>query len=154
MRFDSKEGLDKTDQSLLRLLRGNARLSFAELGRKLRMSPPAVAERMKRLEDRGVIRAYRAEVDLAALGRGLHVYFRVVIAPKDYPRFKKAVTAMEEILECHHVTGAESFLLRGAVASVPALEELIQRLTLFGPTTTSVILSTSLDRRNFVPTPA
>ena len=154
MRFDSKEGLDKTDQSLLRLLRANARLSFAELGRKLRMSPPAVAERMKRLEDWGVIRAYRAEIDLAALGRGLHVYFRVVIAPKDYPRFKKAVTAMEEILECHHVTGAESFLLRGAVASVPALEELIQRLTLFGPTTTSVVLATSFDGRIVVATPA
>ena len=130
MRFDSKEGLDKTDQSLLRLLRANARLSFAELGRKLRMSPPAVAERMKRLEDWGVIRAYRAEIDLAALGRGLHVYFRVVIAPKDYPRFKKAVTAMEEILECHHVTGEYDYLLKVVTRNTEDLESfLLHKLT-------------------------
>ena len=151
MRFDPKAGLDATDWRLLHLLGDHARSSFAELGRKLRLSPPAVAERMKRLEDRGVVRAYRAEIDLSALGRGLHVYFRVIVQPKDYPRFNKAIDAMEEIFECHHVTGEESFILRAAAATVPALEALIQKLTAFGPTTTSVILSTSLDRRNFVP---
>jgi Lrp/AsnC family leucine-responsive transcriptional regulator len=143
--------LDATDWKLLNLLQEHARLSFAELGRKLRLSAPAIAERMKRLEERGVIRAYRAEVDLAALGRGLNVYLRAVVEPKDYPRFKKAVEALDEILECHHVTGQESFVLRAAVAGVRSLETLVQKLTVFGPTTTSVILSTSLDRQNFPP---
>jgi Lrp/AsnC family leucine-responsive transcriptional regulator len=126
-------------------------LSFAELGRNLRLSPPAVAERMKRLEERGVIRAYRAEINLSALGRPLHVYFRVTVPPKEYPRFKKKVDTMDEILECHHVTGEESFILRAAVDAISSLETLIQKLTEYGPTTTSVILSTSLDRRHFVP---
>ena len=152
MDFDPKGRLDATDWSLLRLLSGHARMSFAELGRKLRLSPPAVAERVKRLEERGIIHAYRAEIDLAALGRGLHVYLRVTVQPKDYPRFKKAIGAIEEIFECHHVTGEESFVLRAALADVRALEALIQKLTAFGPTTTSVILSTAVDRRNFVPT--
>jgi Lrp/AsnC family leucine-responsive transcriptional regulator len=151
MRFDPKVGLDATDWALVNLLQQDARLSFAALGRKLRLSAPAVAERMKRLEERGVIRGYRAEIDLSTLGRALHVYLRVVVQPKDYARFKKGVEAIDEIFECHHVTGEESFVLRAAVASVPSLEALIQKLTAYGPTTTSVILSTSLDRRHFRP---
>ena len=73
MRFDSKAEIDATDWALLELLQANARLSFAALGRKVRLSAPAVAERMKRLEERGVIRAYRTEINLAALGRNLRV---------------------------------------------------------------------------------
>jgi Lrp/AsnC family transcriptional regulator, leucine-responsive regulatory protein len=148
MRFDPKAGLDAIDWALLNLLHKNARLSLAALGRKLHLSAPAIAERMKRLEERGVIRAYRAEIDLSALGRVLNVYLRAVVQPKDYARFKKAVESFDEILECHHVTGEESFVLRAAVTGVPSLDILIQKLTVFGPTTTSVILSTSLDRRN------
>ena len=139
------------DWNLLNLLRQNGRLSFAELGRKLLLSAPAVAERTKRLEERGVIRAYRAEVDLSKLGRGLHVYVRTVVQPKDYGRFQKAVAAMDEVLECHHVTGEESFLLRAALCDVRSLEVLIEKLSVFGPTKTSVTLSTSLDRRSFLP---
>lgn len=151
MRFDPKAGIDATDWKLMHLLERDARTSFAELGRKLRLSPPAVAERMKRLEERGIIRAYRADLDLTALGRPLHVYLRVVVQPGDYPRFRKKTETLDAVFECHHVTGTESFILRAAVQSVPMLEELIQQLTAFGPTTTSVILSTSLDRRHFVP---
>lgn len=152
MRFDPKAGLDATDWTLLHMLKENARLSFAELGRNLRLSAPAVAERMKRLEERGVVRAYRADIDLSKLGRGLHVYLRTVVQPRDYARFKKAVAALDEIFECHHVTGQESFVLRAAVADVPSLETLTQKLSTFGSTVTSVILSTALDRRNFLPT--
>jgi Lrp/AsnC family transcriptional regulator, leucine-responsive regulatory protein len=151
MVFDSKVRIDSKDWALLDLLQRNARQSLAELGRKLRLSPPAVAERMKRLEERGVIRGYRAELNLSALGRPLHVYLRVVVQPRDYGRFKKKIQASHEIFECHHVTGAESFILRAAVADVQALEALIEQLTAFGPTTTSVILSTAQDRRHFVP---
>lgn len=151
MKFDSKADIDPTDWALLELLQNNARATFAALGRKLRLSAPAVAERMKRLEERRIIRTYRTEISLSALGRELHVYLRVVVQPKDYARFKRMVEAMDEIFECHHVTGEESFFLRAAVDTVPSLEALIQKLTVYGPTTTSVILSTSLDRRHFLP---
>ena len=151
MTFDPKSGIDATDWRLLDLLQADARMSFAALGRKLRLSPPAVADRMKRLEERGVIRAYRAEINLSALGRGLHVYLRVVVQPRDYSRFRKAVETAEGIFECHHVTGEDSFVLRAAVEDVSSLERLIQKLIAYGPTTTSVILSTSLDRRHFAP---
>jgi len=151
MRFDPRNGIDATDWTLLGLLQENARLTFAELGRKLKLSAPAIAERMKRLEERGVVRGYRAELNLSALGRPLHVYLRVIVQPKDYIRFRKKIRSSDEIFECHHVTGSESFILRAAVTGVAALEALIQQLTVYGPTTTSVILSTTLDRKHFVP---
>ncbi len=148
MRFDPNAGLDATDWKLVHLLERDARSTFADLGRKLRLSPPAVAERTRRLEERGVIRGYRAELDLASLGRTVQVYLRVVVQPRDYARFKKTIEAMDEMLECHHVTGEESFILRAAVDRVASLEPMIQKLTAFGPTTTSVILSTALNRRH------
>jgi Lrp/AsnC family leucine-responsive transcriptional regulator len=151
MKFDSEAGIDATDWKLLHLLEENARLTLAELGRRLKLSAPAVAERMKRLEEKGVVRGYRAEINLSALGRPLHVVLRATVQPKDYGRFRKMIAALDEIFECHHVTGAESFVLRAAVADVRALEVLIQKLTVYGPTTTSVVLSTMLDRRQFVP---
>lgn len=151
MRFDPSTGIDATDWKLLELLQQDARMSFAELGRKLRLSAPAIAERVKRLEERKIIRGYRADLDLTALGRPLHVYLRVIVQPKDYPRFKKRISGSEEIFECHHVTGTESFILRAALVNVTALERLIQQLTAYGPTTTSLILSTPLDRRQYLP---
>jgi Lrp/AsnC family leucine-responsive transcriptional regulator len=152
MKFDSKADIDATDWKLLSVIERNARMSFAELGRKLRLSAPAVAERVKRLEERGVIQAYRTEIDLSALGRPLHVYLRSVVQPSDYARFRKKIETLDSIFECHHVTGTESFVLRAALDGVPSLEVLIQQLTAFGPTTTSVILSTTLDRRHYLPT--
>lgn len=154
MSFEPKPGFDAKDRQLLDLLQRDARTSFAALGRRLGLSAPAVAERVKRLEDRGVIRAYRAEINLAAIGRSVHVYLRVTVPPKDYPRFKRAIEGLEEVCECHHVTGAESFVLRAALTSVGALEPLIQKLSQYGPTTTSVILSTALDRRHWRPVQA
>jgi Lrp/AsnC family leucine-responsive transcriptional regulator len=151
MKFDSEAGIDATDWKLLHLLEENARLTLAELGRRLKLSAPAVAERMKRLEEKGVVRGYRAEINLSALGRPLHVVLRATVQPKDYGRFRTKIAALDEIFECHHVTGTESFVLRAAVADVRALEVLIQKLTVYGPTTTSVVLSTMLDRRQFVP---
>ncbi len=152
MKFYSKAGIDATDWKLLSLIERNARMTFAELGRKLRLSPRAFAERVKRLEVRGVIRAYRTEIDLSALGRPLHVYLRAIVQPSDYVRFRKKIETLDSIFECHHVTGTESFVLRAALDGVPSLEALIQQLTAFGPTTTSVILSTTLDRRHYLPT--
>jgi len=75
----------------------------------------------------------------------------VVVLPRDYSRFKRKIQTWNEIFECHHVTGAESFILRAAVTDVQTLEALIEQLAAYGPTTTSVILSTAQDRRHFVP---
>jgi len=153
MRFDPKAEIDATDWRLIEMLHENARLTFAELGRAVHLTAPAVTERVKRLEDRGILRGYRADVNLSALGRPLHVYFRIIVQPKDYSRFQKMVQSCEDFFECHHVTGTESFILRAAIADVMALEKLIKRLSAYGPTTTSLVLSSPVNKRSYLPNP-
>ena len=89
---------------------------------------PAVAERMKRLEEQEVIRAYNADLDLSRLGRKLHVYVRTEDQSKDYARFKKVIETMDEILECYHVSGEGSFLLRAAATACSPKPTAPQRL--------------------------
>jgi Lrp/AsnC family leucine-responsive transcriptional regulator len=141
----STDFMDARDWELLKLLQRDGRMSFAELGRRVKLTAPAVTERVRRMEDRGVIRGYRAQVDLAVIGRPLRVILRVQVPPKEYARFGKVVHALEVVEECHHVTGGEAFVLKAAVADVLALEKLIQKLSAFGPTVTSVVLSTTLE---------
>lgn len=139
--------LDARDWQLLKLLQENARLTFAELGRKVKLTPPAVAERIHRMEDLGVIRGYTALVDLKAIGRALKVLLRVHVPPKEYAKFLKMVQALAAVEECHHVTGAEAFVMKASVAEVGELEKLIEKMSVYGPTVTSVVLSTPLERR-------
>lgn len=140
------ESMDARDWALLKLLQEDARLSFAELGRRVQLTPPAVAERIRRMEDQGVIQGYTTRVNRAAIGRPLRVFLRVHVAPKDYPKFLRFVALQPALEECHHVTGGESFFLKAAVRDVAELEQLIQKFSAYGPTVTSIVLSTALDR--------
>lgn len=142
--------MDAKDWILLKALQEDARLPWAELGRRAELSAPAAAERVRRLEDAGIIRGYRAEVDPAALGWALPVMIEVQVKRADYSRFHKAVQGLPQVLECHHVTGRAAFAVRAAVESVEGLEALIGKLSAFGETATSLILSTPVRRRVFV----
>jgi Lrp/AsnC family leucine-responsive transcriptional regulator len=142
--------MDKKDWVLLEALQRDARVPFAELARQAGMSAPSATERVRRMEDEGVITGYHAEVDPAKLGRPLQVFIRLSVLNKDYSRFRRFLDGAEEIIECHHVSGEEAFVLRAAVASVRDLEELIRKLSAYGQTATSLILSTFLDRRVWV----
>jgi Lrp/AsnC family transcriptional regulator, leucine-responsive regulatory protein len=148
--LESKGGnLDEKDWVILEALQENARIGFAELGRRVGLSAPTVAERMNRLQDEGTITGYHATVDPSNLGLGLPVFIRITVSNRDYSKFKEFVNRTVEILECYHVTGAESFMLKVRVASVQALEDLIGRLNPYGQTATSLVLSTCLERRTF-----
>lgn len=104
---------------------------------------------MRRLEDRGLITGYHAVVNPTQLGKHLQVFVQAHVGPQDYVRFKALVGTLEAVLECYHMTGGESFLLRAGVASVEGLEELIRMLSAFGETKTSLVLSTTVARRVF-----
>ncbi len=153
MRSDLEETkvLDAINLKILREMQKDARQSFAELGRRVGLSLPAVAERVRKLEDAGIIRGYHAEVDATRLGYPMTAFIRLKTTPQSYARFQKAVTAIPEILECHHVTGEDSFTIKLAACSVAHLEELVGKLTGFGPTTTSLVLSTVLSRSLPIP---
>ncbi|HUN81478.1 MAG TPA: Lrp/AsnC family transcriptional regulator [Phycisphaerae bacterium] len=139
--------MDQIDWLLLEALQKDARLSFAELARRAGMSAPSVTERVKRLEDAGVISGYHARVNSGELGRSLQVFIRLSMPGRDYSRLRRFLAGASEIAECHHVSGEEAFLIRAAVASVADLEKLIGKLSGFGHTTTSLVLSTFLEHR-------
>lgn len=139
--------LDEKGWKILRELQLDARLSFSELGRRVGLSTPAVAERVRNLEAAGVVTGYRAELDLKRLGLPILAVIRIGAVGDVLPRITAVVRSMPEVLECHRGTGADSFVMKVAVASIAHLEVLIDRLTPFGTTSTSIVLSSPVERR-------
>ncbi len=143
--------LDSISWRILESLQQNARQSFAELGRKVGLSTPAVAERIHRLEDAGVITGYHASLNVAKLGAPIRVLVRLTIPGGDL-QISRTVTAIKELSEisrCHRITGDESFVIEADVVSIRHLEVLIDRLSGFGATSTSTILSSPVERREY-----
>jgi Lrp/AsnC family transcriptional regulator, leucine-responsive regulatory protein len=139
--------LDAVNRRVIDELQRDARLSLAELGRRVGLSAPAVAERLARLEEAGVIRGYHADVDPRALGLSLAVVIRVRPAPRQIPKVAEAARASAEVVLCERITGEDCFIIRADVRDVEHLEELIDRFTPFGQTTTSVVQSAPVARR-------
>jgi Lrp/AsnC family transcriptional regulator, leucine-responsive regulatory protein len=142
---------DEKDWILIRLLESDARLPFAELGRRTGLSPPAAAERVRRLQDAGVILGYHARISPKHLGLPLLVFIEIQVKRADYVRFQKATQNLTWILECHHTAGRASFILKAAEPDTQGLESLIGHLSQFGDTAITLILSTVLERREFSP---
>jgi Lrp/AsnC family leucine-responsive transcriptional regulator len=139
--------LDDTNRRLLAELQDDARLSLAELGRRVGLSSPAVAERLQRLEAEGCIIGYRTEIDPRALGFGLSAVIRVRPASRQLQRVAEIARASGEIVECHRITGEDCFFIKAHVRTIGHLEELIDRFTPYGQTTTSIIQSSPVPPR-------
>ncbi len=142
--------LDTIAWKIVENLQLDARMSFAELGRKVGLSTPAVAERVRRLEEAGVITGYHATVDIAKLGVPIHVLMRLTIPGGDLQigRTVTAIKELPEITRCHRITGDESFVIEAHLVSVRHLESLIDKLSAFGATATSTVLSSPVERRD------
>jgi Lrp/AsnC family transcriptional regulator, leucine-responsive regulatory protein len=143
----SPEGLDTTDINLLHELEIDARLSLAELGRRVGLSPPAVADRLERLEETGVIGGYRAEIDPRALGYQLAVVLRIRPAPRELKKVAELAQRTPEVVECHRITGDDCYLMKAHVRDVDHMEEVIDRFAIYGQTTTSIVQSSPVPRR-------
>jgi Lrp/AsnC family leucine-responsive transcriptional regulator len=139
--------IDATNRKLLAELQDNARLSLAELGRRVGLSSPAVAERLQRLESDGCITGYRTEVDPRALGYSLSAVVRVRPASRQLQRVAEIARTSAEVVECHRITGEDCFFLKAHVRSIEHLEELIDRFIPYGRTTTSIIQSSPVPPR-------
>jgi Lrp/AsnC family leucine-responsive transcriptional regulator len=149
MTFDSSKLLDRTGWQIAELLQQNARLSFAEIGRRVGLSLPAVAERVHRLEEAGILIAYRALVDPTQIGLPLTVFVRLITTPDRYISLIDWMRQNPHVLEAHHLTGGESFLIKAVVASIPDLEQLIGQFSAYGSTSTSLVLSSPVQSRIF-----
>ncbi|MFJ6655598.1 Lrp/AsnC family transcriptional regulator [Streptomyces sp. NPDC091377] len=138
---------DATDWRILDVLQRDGRASFAELARAVAMSPSAVTERVRRLEEAGVIQGYAAVVDPERIGLSLLAFVRLRYPHGNYKPFHDLVAATPEILEAHHVTGDDCFVVKVAARSMRHLEEVTGRIAGLGSVTTSVVYSSPLPRR-------
>lgn len=140
--------LDETDRKIIFELANDGRVSFAELGRRVNLSPPTVAERVQRLERQGVITGYRAEIDPRALGYPLEAIVRVKPAPGQLARVPELAATIPQVGECHRITGEDCFFLRVHLRSIDELSELLDQFLVYGDTTTSIVNATPVPRRD------
>lgn len=152
MTMDSTALMDSFGRSLLQELQDNSRLSTAELARRVGLSPTATAERLKQMEEIGIVRAYTVEIDREALGLEVLAFIRMTCDGQHYYRLMEFVQTLEEVRECHHLTGGDAFLLKVTTTSMAGLEALIEALLPYGNPVTSVVLSTPIERRKYAVT--
>lgn len=139
--------MDEVDLELLSALQDDARATYAELGRAVGLSAPAVAERVRRLEASGIISGYHAEVDLKKAGYGIVAFVRLNSAPDLAPQLERMARDTSEVLEFHRVTGTEGYVLKVAVTSIEHLERIVVKFLPYGTTTTSIVLSSPVTWR-------
>jgi Lrp/AsnC family transcriptional regulator, leucine-responsive regulatory protein len=139
--------MDDIDRKIVNELQLDARMSYAELGRRVGLTTPAVIERVRKLEDAHIITGYRAEIDPAKIGLPITAFLRMSITGVDYSHIIEVAEGSSEILECHRGTGGDSFIMRVVVSSVEHLQQVIDRLTPYGITTTTIVLSSPVKGR-------
>jgi Lrp/AsnC family leucine-responsive transcriptional regulator len=145
--FESGSLMDSVNWRVLAVLQQDARVSMAELGRRIGLSAPAVAERVRRLEDAGIIQGYRATVNPRALGRSILAFVRISALGNVKDKVSETVRGMPEVLECHRGTGSDCFILKISVTSIQHLENVTDVFTGFGALTTSIVLSSLITSR-------
>src|SRR3989440_7725160 len=143
----SNEEIDPVNIRVLEELQRDPRLTMSELGRRIGMSSPAVTERVRRLEEAGVIRGYRLDIDPAALGLPIAAYVRVRPNPGQLPTVAELARRIPEVVECHRITGEDCFILKVHLPAMDQLDRLLDRFLLHGVTTTSIIQSSPVPPR-------
>lgn len=149
MAMDSTALLDIHGRKLLQELQANARVSLAELARRVGLSPTATGERLKQMEEIGILHGYAAEIDREALGLEVLAFIRMSCPGQNYHRFLEYVQTLEEVRECHHLTGGDDFLLKVTTTSLADLEALIEALLPYGNPVTSLVLSSPIEHRKY-----
>ncbi|NUP47979.1 MAG: Lrp/AsnC family transcriptional regulator [Catenulispora sp.] len=144
--YEPKE-IDGLDRRIIAELQIDARLSLAELGRRVNLSAPAVADRMQRLEEAGVITGYHAAVDPSAAGFPVTVLVRINPAVRELPRIAKLAEEIPEIVECYRITGEDCFYFVAHLRTVDQLEPILDRFAPYGRTTTSLVHAATVPRR-------
>jgi Lrp/AsnC family leucine-responsive transcriptional regulator len=152
MTLEIEKLLDETGWRLLEELQQNARLSYSELGQRVNLSAPAVADRIHRMEEAGIITGYRVEVNLSRIGLPVSAIIRVGSMPgQSCQQTLTRVRDIPEVIECYRVTGSDSVIARVVAASTEHLERIIDQINFYGPSTTSLVLSNSTSRRVITP---
>lgn len=136
-----RSGLDDISLRILAELRSHARTSFTEIGRRIGLTAPAVAERVHRMEEAGIITGYHAAVDPRRLGLPITVFIQIVSKTGQCTPISDYALRQPGVIECCHITGEKDVLIKASLESLEAVEALVSRLTQFGNVTTSIVLS-------------
>lgn len=139
--------LDGIDRRLVQLLTANARTTTADLARQVGMSAPSVADRLRRLEESGVVRGYTLDIDPAALGYTLAAIARIRPLPGQLRRVEQLIAEIGEVVECDKVTGDDCFIARLVLKSIGQLDGILDRITEYAETNTAIVKSSPVRRR-------
>lgn len=139
--------LDQTGWNLLEALQADGRASYRALGKQIGLSTPAVSERVRKLEDAGIIKGYRATLDLEKLDRRIMAFVSIDTTPEKNEPLIAFIQASPAVLEGHYITGQASFILKIAVTSIRELEQFIKELSHYGRTLTSIVMSTHVENK-------
>ena len=146
--FDNVSGvLDATNLEILDALIADPRIAMSSLARRVGMSAPAVTERVQRMQDAGVIRGARLDVDPSALGLGITAFVRVRPMPGQLQNIAELARETPEIVECHRITGEDCFIMKVLVGRVELLEAVLDEILRYGNTTSSIVQSTPVPLR-------
>ncbi len=151
MTFDSEKLVDETGWRILEILQAEGRISWTELGKKVGLSAPAIAERVRRMEELGIITGYQAQINPGKVGYTIAAIIAFTTTPQHYPQVLALVQHLPEIRSCHHVTGGCSFFMEAIAPNLAHLETLIGKLSQFGHTSTAIILSSPLLKQAIKP---
>jgi len=138
---------DQVNVRILAELQEDPRLTMTELGRRVGLSSPAVTERVRRLEEAGVIQGYRLELNPTALGLPIAAYVRIRPNPGQLPKIAELTQRIPEIVECHRITGEDCFIFKVYLPSIDQLDRILDTFLLYGTTTTSLIQSSPVPLR-------
>ena len=142
--------MDITDYKIINILQEDGRISMKDLGKIVGLTSPAVSERVKRLEESGVIQGYKAIVNPDKLGRVIKSFINIALPSKNYQDFIEYAQKDNRIVECHLITGEDCLLLKVIVKDMYDLEQVIDKIKQVGKTKTSVILSTIIESKSIL----
>lgn len=141
--------MDYTDYKIVEILLEDGRIPMKELAKRVALSAPAVAERVKRLEEADIITGYKATINYKKLGKSINVLINIGMNVQKNEKFMEFIKTEHSIIECHHVTGPYCKILKARLEDMISLEKLIEKLQRFGDTETFIILS-SLEKENII----
>ncbi|MBC2581786.1 Lrp/AsnC family transcriptional regulator [Clostridium sp. DJ247] len=141
--------MDSTDYKIVEILLEDGRIPMKELAKKVALSPPAVAERVKRLEEENIITGYKAVINYKQLGKKINVLINVDMNVQRTEKFMEFIKTEDSIIECHHVTGPYCKILKARLDDIAELEKLIGKIQMFGNTETFIILS-SVEKEHII----